>query len=264
LDLQLTHRHVLITGGSKGIGLACAEAFLAEGARVTLVARNADTLRAAAEATRAGADRLRWHAADLRDADAAAGMLDAVESTETGLGPVDILVSSAGAAQRTAAPDLTPAAWHAAMDAKFFSYIHVLDPMVKRMAARGAGTIVNIVGTGGKLPTTTHLAGGAANAALMLASTGLAHAYAAQGLRINVINPGPVLTGRLEQAHALETRLAEAAGRPAPPSPGSDMPQGRVATPQEVADLAVFLASPRSGYTNGAVVTVDGASKPVI
>ena len=94
--------------------------------------------------------------------------------------PIDVLVNSAGAAKRTPPDELTPAAWRAAFDAKFFSYINVIDPMVKRMAARGGGVIVSVIGGGGKVASSTHLAGGAANAALMLATAGLGAAYAAR------------------------------------------------------------------------------------
>ena len=102
-------------------------------------------------------------------------MIDAVERE---VGTIDILVNSAGAAKRTPPDDLDAAAWRAAMDAKFFSYIHVIDPLIKRMAARGSGVIVNVIGNGGKVASPIHVAGGAANAALMLATAGLANAYA--------------------------------------------------------------------------------------
>src|SRR5574343_1538573 len=187
MDLHLRDKHILITGGSKGIGLACAEAFLQEGARVTLVSRDAANLARAREQLAAhDARRIHTHAADLRDPNAALAALDAAEAA---LGAVDVLVNSAGAAKRTPAPELTPQAWQDAMQAKYFSYIHMIDPTIKRMAQRGRGSIVNVVGNGGKVASPIHLPGGSANAALMLASTGLAAAYAAQGVRVNAINP---------------------------------------------------------------------------
>ena len=138
MDLQLNNQHALITGGSKGIGLACALLFLQEGARVSLVARNAATLQAAAaslEMSLPGSSaRIAVHAADLKDPQAARAALEAME---TALGPLDILVNSAGAALRTPPDELTPQSWHDAMDAKYFTYIHMMDPAVKGMAARG-------------------------------------------------------------------------------------------------------------------------------
>lgn len=166
MDLQLTGKHVLVTGGSRGIGLACAREFLREGAKVSLVGRTAARLQEAVAQLRAeGHDAVRGHGADLGDASAALAMLDAAEAE---LGPIDILVNSAGAARRTPFGELEPQAWRDAMQAKFFPYINVMDPVIKRMGERGEGAIVNVIGMGGKVATPTHLAGGAANAALML------------------------------------------------------------------------------------------------
>src|SRR5580765_6315375 len=184
MDLGLKDKIVVVTGASKGIGFACAVAFAAEGARVVLVSRSAANL----DAARAKFPTMR-HAphvivADLAQADQAERMVDEVESD---IGAIDVLVNSAGAARRSAPADLDASAWHAAMDAKYFSYIHPLDAVLKRMAARGRGAVVNIIGSGGKVANPVHLPGGAANAALMLASTGLAVAFAPKGIRINAI-----------------------------------------------------------------------------
>jgi NAD(P)-dependent dehydrogenase (short-subunit alcohol dehydrogenase family) len=205
VDLRLERKNVLITGGSKGLGLACAKAFRAEGARVAIVSRSRENLDAAKK-TLGDAYTI---AADLTDAAAAAAMVERVEKE---FGPLDILVNSAGAAKRTDADDLTPQAWRAGMDAKYFSYIHVIDPVVKRMAARGRGAIVNIIGNGGKLPAPTHLAGGAANAALMLATAGLAGAYAARACAWSGLNPGLTETGRVAEGMKAE-RSARASAR---------------------------------------------------
>jgi NAD(P)-dependent dehydrogenase (short-subunit alcohol dehydrogenase family) len=151
MDLGLSGKVVFVTGGTKGIGLACATAFAAEGARVALCSRSPDNIARALAGLPGGFGI----AADLTDAEAAAA---AVEQVESAFGPIDILVNSAGAARRTAPDDLTPALWRAAMDAKYFSYINAIDPAIKRMAARGTGTIVNVIGSGGKIAAPTHLA----------------------------------------------------------------------------------------------------------
>jgi NAD(P)-dependent dehydrogenase (short-subunit alcohol dehydrogenase family) len=136
MNLNLNDKHILITGGSKGIGLACALAFLQEGARVTLVARQADTLAAASAKLLQAVPGASVHtvSADLMDAARAAEALAQAQSLG---GAVDVLVNSAGAAKRTPAPDLTPQSWHDAMQSKFFSYVHMMDPTIKAMAARG-------------------------------------------------------------------------------------------------------------------------------
>ena len=169
MDLGLSGKVALVTGGSKGIGLACAELLANEGCRVAITSRDNANL----EAAKKRLNRCFVHAADLTSPDKAAGMVD---TTEREVGPIDILVNSAGAAKRTPPDDLDPAAWHAAMDAKFFTYVYAIDPVINRMAARGRGVIVNVIGNGGKVASPTHIAGGAANAALMLATAGLASA----------------------------------------------------------------------------------------
>ena len=183
MELGLKDKVVLITGGSKGIGLACASAFAAEGARIAISSRSRDNI----ERARAKLKDAFGVAADLADAAAAGMMIDAVEAR---LGPIDVLVNSAGAAKRTPPDDLTPAIWREAFDAKFFSYVNVIDPVVKRMARRGSGVIVSVIGAGGKVASATHLAGGSANAALMLATAGLGAAYAGRGVRVVAVSPG--------------------------------------------------------------------------
>jgi NAD(P)-dependent dehydrogenase (short-subunit alcohol dehydrogenase family) len=199
--------------------------------------------------------------ADLTDAAAAADMVERVEAE---FGPLDILVNSAGAAQRTDAADLTPTAWRAAMDAKYFSYINVMDPVIKRMAARGRGAIVNVIGNGGKVPAPTHLAGGAANAALMLATAGLAHAYAAHGVRVVGLNPGLTNTGRVAEGLKAEARRAGVSEEEALKRSVMKMPLGRMAEPEEIADIVAFAASVRGRYLTGANITVDGACAPTV
>jgi NAD(P)-dependent dehydrogenase (short-subunit alcohol dehydrogenase family) len=257
MDLGLKQKNVLITGGSKGIGLACARAFLAEGARVAIVSRSQANL----DAARSSLGKVHVETADLTDAAAAAAMVERVEKE---FGPLDVLVNSAGAAKRTNAEELTPAAWRAGMDAKYFSYINVIDPVVKRMAARGRGAIINIIGNGGKLPASTHLAGGAANAALMLATAGLANAYAGKGVRVVGLNPGLTNTSRVAEGMQAEAKRQAISEEEALKRATKNMPLGRMAEPEEIADIVAFAASERGRFLTGANITVNGAATPTI
>jgi NAD(P)-dependent dehydrogenase (short-subunit alcohol dehydrogenase family) len=257
MDLGLAKKNVLITGGSKGIGLACAKAFRAEGARVAIVSRSQENL----DTARKTLGEVYTIAADLTDAAAAAAMIERVEKE---FGPLDILVNSAGAAKRTNAEELTPAAWRAGMDAKYFSYIHVIDPVVKRMAARGRGAIVNLIGQGGKLPATTHLAGGAANAALMLATAGLAGAYADKGVRVVGLNPGLTETGRVAEGMKAEAKRQGISEEEALKRATKGLPLGRMPQPEEVADVVLFAASGRGLLLSGANITIDSAHHPTV
>jgi NAD(P)-dependent dehydrogenase (short-subunit alcohol dehydrogenase family) len=257
MDLGLKGKNVLVTGGSKGIGLACARAFIGEGARVAIVSRSRENLEAA-NTTLGEAYTV---AADLTDAAAAAAMVERVEKE---FGPLDILVNSAGAAKRTNAEDLTSAAWHAGMDAKYFSYIHVIDPVVKRMAARRRGAIVNIIGNGGKIPASTHLPGGAANAALMLATAGLAHAYARSGVRVVGLNPGLTETGRVAEGMKAEAKRQGISEEEALQRATKSLPLGRMPRPEEVANIVLFAASERGLLLSGANITVDAGHTPLV
>jgi NAD(P)-dependent dehydrogenase (short-subunit alcohol dehydrogenase family) len=238
MDLQLQGRAVMVTGGSKGIGLACARAFLSEGARVAIVSRSESNLAAA----RSALGNPLTIQADLTDASDA---VRAVDRAEQALGPIDVLVNSAGAARRTPPDELGPDAWRAAMEAKFFTYINATDPIVKRMAARGAGVVINIIGNGGKVASPIHLPGGAANAALMLATVGLANAYASRGVRVLAINPGLTNTTRVAEGMKAEAARLGVTEDEALARSVRRIPMGRMAEPHEIAAVTVFAASDR-------------------
>lgn len=259
MDLQLKGKHVFISGGSRGIGYACAQQFLHEGCTVSIVGRDAERLQQACTAL--GAQRSSGFAADLTDAAAA---LRAIDQAQARHGPIDILVNSAGAARRTPFPELQPQAWQDAMQAKFFTYVNVMDPLVKRMGERGSGAIVNIVGMGGKVATPTHLAGGAANAALMLASAGLALAYGPRGVRVNAVNPSLTFTDRLAEGLAADARLRNTTADEVLKLAEAKLPLGRLAQPEDIANAVVFLASPRAAYISGAILSMDGAATPMV
>lgn len=257
MHLGLNGALALVTGGSKGIGLACARTLQAEGARVVIASRSQAHLdRALGELPGAQA-----YAVDFRDAAAAAALIARIEDE---LGPIDILVNSAGAAQRTPVDELSPDAWRAAMDAKFFAYVHAIDPAIKRMGARGRGVIVNIIGAGGKTASPTHLAGGAANAALMLATAGLGAAYAARGVRVVGVNPTLTETERFTEGLHSKAKQEGVSLEAARAASVASLPFGRLTRPEEIADAVVWLASERASYISGVTIGVDGAQYPTV
>jgi NAD(P)-dependent dehydrogenase (short-subunit alcohol dehydrogenase family) len=265
MDLKLSGQHVLITGGSKGIGLACAQGFLREGAKVSLVSRSSSNLDTALAALLLEQPdfkgRVGLFAADLK---VPAEAERALTQAEALLGPVDVLVNSAGAAQRTVPDELNSQVWRDAMDAKFFTYVHMIDLVVKKMGQRGQGAIVNIVGAGGKMASPFHLPGGAANAALMLISAGLAAAYGPKGVRINAVNPGATFTDRLKTGLVTAAKLSAISVEEALQQVTQKVPLGRLAQPEEIADAVLFLASPRASYVTGVILAMDGAATPMV
>ncbi|CAO3428561.1 SDR family NAD(P)-dependent oxidoreductase [Azospirillum endophyticum] len=272
MDLALAGKVVLVTGGSKGLGLAAARAFAQEGSRVIIASRSLENLAAAQAALAADGLEVATVAGDFADA---AEATRAVAEAERPFGPIEVLINSAGAAKRTPAEDLDAAAWKAGLEAKFFPYIHAQDAVLKsfrRRAGAGAdgrvetrlppprqiGAIVNIVGTGGRIPSGTHLPGGSANAALLLSTLGLAREYAPYGIRINAINPGFTLTDRIEQNLALEAKRLGISRDEALAAGAAATPLRRYGEAHEIAEVALFLASERASYVVGALVAVDG------
>jgi NAD(P)-dependent dehydrogenase (short-subunit alcohol dehydrogenase family) len=263
MNLNLNGKHVLITGGSKGIGLACAEGFAAEGAKISLISRDSANLQSAKELLlkQFPSANISVIAANLIDATQAQNAIDEVQAL---LGEIDILVNSAGAAKRTPAAELTPQAWRDALDAKFFTYINVMNPVVQQMAQRGRGVIVNVIGAGGKIASPIHLAGGSANAALMLATAGMAAAFGPQGVRVNAVNPGQTLTERLMEGLAATSRQEGISTEEAMQRATQKLPLGRLATPQEIAQAVVFLASEQASYITGVNINMDGGSASTV
>lgn len=260
MNLELEGKVVLVTGGSKGIGLACAKAFAAEGARVVIASRSRENLDAAQAGLAAQGYTVHAQVANFTDPDQAQRVVQYVEDQ---VGPLAVLINSAGAAKRYPPATLTPQAWRDAMDAKYFPYINAMDAALKPMIARESGAIVNIIGAGGRVASPIHLPGGSANAALMLASAGLANAWGHKGIRVNAINPAATLTTRVQGALDAEAQVTGKSADELLNAMQQRIPLGRLGTPEEVADTALFLASARASYVTGALVTMDGGVHPL-
>ena len=251
MDLGLRGRKALITGASKGIGRACAEVLAEEGCDIVLVSRTAADLEAV-RAKIAGEHNVavRYYALDLSDSKNVDRL--AAECADT-----DILVNNAGAIPGGDIAQIDEARWREAWDLKVFGYINMTRRFYALMAARRAGVIINILGAAGENPDFDYVAGSSGNASLMAFTRAIGGTAPRDGLRVLGINPGPVLTERLEtlMRHRAQTRFGD-------PEKWTELMQplafGRAAKPEEIGYMAAFLASDRSAYTTGSIVTIDG------
>jgi len=254
MELQLDGKVAIVTGGSKGIGRATALGLLAEGAAVLVCARGQaaldETIAAAGHQARERIDAL---AADLTDA---AAISRVVARCVERFGRVDILINNAGSARTGPFLDLPDEAWLSDWTLKFFGYVRMARAVIPHMERHGGGVIVNVIGAAALNPRATYTIGGAANAALNHFTKALAEEGAPRGVRVVGINPGPILTERLLKMRA---GLNPAnAGQPPEEAFRAMTPLGRIGRPEEVADLILFLASPRAGFIHGANITIDG------
>lgn len=251
MDLQLRGRKALVTGASKGIGLAVAKVLAREGCDVALVSRTAaDLERAKREIAESANVAVRVFALDLSDSRNAD--LLARECPDT-----DILVNNAGAIPGGTLDDIDEKRWREAWDLKVFGYVNLTRHFHRLMGERGKGVIVNIIGNAGERFDAEYIAGSAGNASLMAFTRTLGGVSHRKGVRVVGINPGPVATDRLItlMRKKAKDRLGDEERWRELLAP---LPFGRAATPEEIADMAAFLASDLSGYTTGTVITIDG------
>jgi NAD(P)-dependent dehydrogenase (short-subunit alcohol dehydrogenase family) len=260
MDLELKDHVTVVTGASKGIGLAVARTLVDEGARVVAVSRTAGP-----DLDGLAGDGLSHVAADLMDADAADRIVSHAVNTFGGL---DSLVNVAGGPPpgvvmpRTSFMDASDADWRAMFELNLFAAVSLVRAAIPIMLRAGGGTIVNVSSTHARQPF-PNVDYSAAKAGLSNLTKALSEEYAPQGIRVNTVSPGPVRTPwwtaeggvadiladrfGTDRDHVLDTAVPEAMG----------LSTGRLAEPQEVADQVAMLVSPRSASTTGADIAVD-------
>ncbi len=258
MDLELRGKKVLITGGSKGIGLGCAQVFAAEGARIHLASRSEPDLKAAAAGlAKKYSAEVSIHPMDL-------GKTENVLALGKTCGDVDILVNNAGAIPAGGLLDVSDEKWRHAWDLKVFGFINLTREIYRRMCERKAGVIVNVIGVAGESHRANYIAGTSGNASLMAFTRALGSESVDHGIRAVGVNPGRIETERqilrMKEQAIKEfndvSRWPEVQARVA-----AALPFKRAGRPEEVGDLVAYLASPRASYISGTIVTIDcGAS----
>ena len=237
MDLRLKGKSVLVTGGSKGIGLACAKAFAGEGCRLHLAARNRERLDAAARSLGGAAT----HAVDLRDG-------AALRRLAHDCADVDILVNNAGDIPGGTIETLDETKWRHAWELKVFGFINLTRELYPRMKARKDGVIVNVIGMAAEHPSFEYICGAAANAGLASFTRALGKGYAQHGVRVVGVHPPSTRTDRI-----ITLMKAQAKAKFGDESRYEEL-MGSVIEPEQVGDTVCFLASPRAGQLSGIVL----------
>lgn len=262
MDLGLKGKVALVTGGSKGIGKAVARGLAEEGAKVAICARTrAELDAAAAELSKATGSEVFGVAGDLtREAD----VQKIVDAAVGRFGRIDILVNNAGTAPGGLLLDLAEEQWQQALQLKFMGFVRCMKAVIPHMLRQGGGRIVNIVGNDGVKPIGIELTPSAANAADLAVTVALAEQYGPNNICINAINPGPVATERWDGLIGGIARIRKISVDEAQKRAERSIPLGRICTPEEVANVAVFVASERASFMNGALITLDGGQRKAL
>ncbi|MCX8134616.1 MAG: SDR family oxidoreductase [Roseococcus sp.] len=261
MQIRLDGRRALITGGSKGLGLAMAKAFAAAGGHVALVARGAAALDAArAEiAAVAPAARIAAVAADIRTPE---GCTQAFREAEAALGPLDILVNNAGTSQRGPFLDISDAVWQEDLDLKLFAAIRLCRLALPGMRERRWGRVINVLNIGAKAPLAASTPTSVSRAAGMALTKALANEFAPHNVLVNALLVGIIESDQWVRRHAADLRnLSWEAWKE---EQGRTVPLGRMGRPEEFAALALLLASEQGGYVTGTAINVDGGRSPVV
>ena len=257
MELGISGRVALVTGGSKGIGRAVAAGLASEGCRVAIAARGADALRHAAESLEAKGAEVLTVAADLAEPDAPRRVVEAVVAR---FGRLEILVNNAGAI-RGGDFLATPAeAWADDWRLKILGYVRMAQAVIPIMRTGRWGRIVNVIGAAARNPATTYMAGGIANAGLINFTRALADLGAPDGILVNAVSPGATATERWDRLVAQQAQAQGQSVEALRAEVAAQQPLGRLGRPEDVADVVLFLASERAGFVTGASITVDGGA----
>lgn len=251
MNLLLNGKVAIVTGASRGIGRSIAQVLAAEGMRLVLVARTREQLDEVASSCPVDSLVL---AVDLGDPVAAQAV---VSATITRFGQIDVLVNNAGATKRGDFLELTDMDWNDGFALKFFGAMR-LSRSAWPYLQMSKGSIVNIVGIGGRTGSAEFTIGGAVNASLLNLTKSLADRGVNDGVRVNAVNPGSIMTGRLQsrvRSYASLHGLDEAT---APVIMAQSLGVARFGEPEEIARIVAFLASPTAGFCQGTVVDADG------
>jgi 3-oxoacyl-[acyl-carrier protein] reductase len=256
MDLKLTGKAAPITGSSRGIGLATARALAAEGCRIMLSARTAEQLRETELALRAAGVETAAHVADVGDPDGAARL---IEVTVSAYGGIDILVNNVGGGGGGARiADSTDEDWRSALDRNLIQTVRMMRLALPHMKNRPGAAVINIASISGWSPQLA-MSGqyGAAKAALIFDTERWALEFVPHGIRVNTVSPGSILVEgngwdryRLTNPEYFDDYVRHG------------FPMDRLGTAEEVADVIVFLASPRAHWINGRNIPVDGLEQP--
>jgi 3-oxoacyl-[acyl-carrier protein] reductase len=260
MDLGLDGKVCLVTGSTSGIGLETARQLCAEGARVVVTGRD----EARVESARSEVGAALGLTGDLAQPESAGEL---VAKASDALGPIECLVNNVGEAYQVGFEDLTDEQWDAMWQLNVMGYVRSIRAVLPAMKELGRGVIVNVSSTAGKRPSAGMPNYSVTKAAVLSLSRLVADLYAKSGIRCNAVTPGPTATpawladgGLVDQqaAASIKTRVEvlEAVG--------SGRPLGRLAEPEEIASVIVFLCSERSSYVTGAAWSADGGTVPII
>ena len=259
MDIRLDGRTALITGGSRGLGLAMATRFAESGADVAILARRADLLEEARR-TIAGVAKGKVAAfvCDVRDA---ASVASAHRDTVSALGPVDILVNNAGSSKRMPFEDITDDVWQADLELKLYAAIRMTRLVLPQMKTRRWGRVINVLNIAARAPQTGSAPTSVTRAAGLALTKVLSRECAPHGVLVNALLVGEIITDQIARFHQadgaavpLEDYIAEL---------GAGIPAGRMGRAEEFARVACFLASDAASYVTGAAINVDGGLSPI-